>query len=49
MLLKNVSIGRRLALVLGTILILSAASSLFAVSKLRAASAGLNAMVTDNV
>jgi methyl-accepting chemotaxis protein len=49
MFLKNVSIGRRLALVLGTILVLSAASSLFAVSKLKAASAGLNAMVADNV
>jgi methyl-accepting chemotaxis protein len=49
MFLKNVSIGRRLALVLGVVLTLSAASSLFAVAKLREASAAVNVMVADNV
>jgi methyl-accepting chemotaxis protein len=49
MFLKNASIGRRLALVLGAVLTLSAASSLFAVVKLREASAAVNVMVTDNV
>ena len=47
--LKNVSIGRRLAIVLGLILLLSALSSLFAVSKLRQQSADMNLMLSDTV
>ncbi|CAN5457865.1 hypothetical protein BH11PSE9_BH11PSE9_16370 [soil metagenome] len=45
----NVSIGKRLGLVLGVILLLSAASSLFAVMKLRQLSAEVTLMVSDNV
>jgi len=47
--LKNVSIGRRLAVVLGLVLLLSALSSLFAVAKLRQQATDMNAMVSDNV
>ncbi|HSI60843.1 MAG TPA: methyl-accepting chemotaxis protein [Ideonella sp.] len=47
--LNNLSIGKRLVLVLGLILLLSLASSLFAVLKLRQQSADINAMVTDNI
>jgi methyl-accepting chemotaxis protein len=47
--LKNVSIGRRLAIVLGLILFLSVLSSLFAVTKLRQQSADMNVMLSDNV
>src|SRR5882762_9216756 len=49
MFLNNVSIGRRLAIVLGLILLLSAASSLFAIAKLRQLGAEVEIMVTDNI
>ena len=47
--LSNISIARRLAIVLGVILALSLASSLFAVFKLRQISAEVTAMVERDV
>ena len=49
MFLSNISIARRLAIVLGVILALSLASSLFAVFKLRQISAEVSAMVERDV
>ncbi|MDM0021640.1 methyl-accepting chemotaxis protein [Variovorax saccharolyticus] len=49
MFLSNLSIGRRLALVLGAILALFLASSVFAVLKLHALGAEIEGMVNDNV
>src|SRR4051812_8099214 len=47
--LSNISIARRLAIVLGVILALSLASSLFAVWKLRQISAEVSAMAERDV
>ena len=47
--LNNITIAKRLALVLGLILGLSLLSSLFAVAKLRQLSSEINAMIGDNV
>jgi methyl-accepting chemotaxis protein len=49
MFLSNISISKRLAIVLGVILALFMTSSLVAVLKLRQLGAEINAMVTDNV
>ncbi len=49
MFLNQVSIAKRLAIVLGVILALSLASSVFAVLKLRQIGEVVDAMVTDNV
>jgi methyl-accepting chemotaxis protein len=49
MFLSNVSIGKRLALVLGAILTLFLASSVFAVLKLRQLGAEIDGMVENNV
>jgi methyl-accepting chemotaxis protein len=49
MFLDNVSIGKRLALVLGGILTLSLASSLFAISQLRTLSGEVEVMVDDQL
>ncbi|MFZ2389335.1 MAG: methyl-accepting chemotaxis protein, partial [Polaromonas sp.] len=49
MFLSNISIGKRLALVLGIILALFLASSLFAVLKLRQLGVEIGTMVKDNV
>ncbi|MDM0035063.1 MCP four helix bundle domain-containing protein, partial [Variovorax sp. J22P271] len=49
MFLNNFSIGRRLALVLGAILALFLATSVFAVLKLRELGVEIEGMVTDNV
>ncbi|MFC5519395.1 methyl-accepting chemotaxis protein [Polaromonas jejuensis] len=49
MFLSNISIGKRLALVLGIILALFLASSLFAVLKLRQLGVEIDTMVKDNV
>ena len=49
MFLSNVSIGKRLALVLGAILTLFLASSVFAVLKLRQLGTEIDGMIEDNV
>lgn len=49
MFLSNISISKRLAIVLGAILALFLASSVIAVLKLRQLGVEINAMVTDNV
>jgi len=49
MFLSNLSIARRLTVVLGLILLLSLLSSVFAILRLHALSADVEAMVTDNV